>query len=73
VISSILPRTDNSELSAKATEANKLIKAICSKNQWAFIDHKSVNFSCQNRRGLHLNRKGTSVVAKDIFKYISSC
>jgi lysophospholipase L1-like esterase len=38
VISSILPRSDKSELSAKATEANKLIKAICSKNQWAFIN-----------------------------------
>ncbi|CAB3979107.1 Scavenger receptor cysteine-rich type 1 M130 [Paramuricea clavata] len=33
VISSILPRSDKSELSAKATEANNLIKAICSKNQ----------------------------------------
>ena len=32
VISSILPRSDKSDLSAKATEANKLIKAICSKN-----------------------------------------
>ena len=73
VISSILPRSDNSELSAKATEANKLTKAICSKNQWAFIDHKSVNLSCLNTRGLHLNRKGTSVVAKNISKYISSC
>ncbi|CAB3996272.1 Furin [Paramuricea clavata] len=73
VISSILPRSDKSELSAKATEANKLIKAICSKNQWAFIDHKSVNLSCLNTRGLHLNRKGTSIVAKNISKYINSC
>ena len=73
VISSILPRSDKSELLAKATEANKLIKAICSKNQWAFIDHKSVNFSCLNTRGLHLNRKGTSIIAKNISKYINSC
>ena len=75
VIFSILPRarSDKSELSAKTTEANKLIKAICSKNQWAFIDHKSVNLSCLNTRGLHLNRKGTSIVAKNISKYINSC
>lgn len=72
VISSILPRSDDPKLSSKATEANKLIKAVCSKNTWAFIDHKTVNSSCLNSRGLHLNRKGTSVVAKNISNYIKS-
>ena len=73
VISSILPRSDNADLSAKALEVNRLTKSICSKNKWGFIEHKTVNKSCLNSRGLHLNNKGTSVVAKNISNYISSC
>ncbi len=57
VISSILPRSDNADLSAKALEVNRLTKSICSKNKWGFIEHKTVNKSCLNSRGLHLNNK----------------
>ena len=72
-ISSVLPRTDDPSLSTKAIEANKLIKAVCTRNNWAFIDHKTINSSCLNLRGLHLNRKGTSTIAKNISNYIKSC
>jgi hypothetical protein len=60
VISSLLPRSDKPELSAKVKETNKLINAICCKSKWKFIDHKLVNATCLNSRGLHLNRKGTA-------------
>ena len=55
VISSILPRSDNADLSAKALEVNRLTKSIRSKNKWGFIEHKTVNKSCLNSLGLHLN------------------
>ena len=70
VISSILLRTDNSQLAVKATEANKLLSATCSKNSWKFINHKSIDRSCLNTKGLHFNRKGSSVIADNFSKCI---
>ena len=72
VISSIILRTDNPQLAAKATEANKLIYSLCSKNKWKFINHSSINSTCLNSRGLHLNRKGTSYIAKNLSQFITS-
>ena len=72
VLSSIILRTDNPQLAAKAAEANKLINSLCSKNKWKFINHSSINSSCLNSRGLHLNRKGTSYVAKNLSQFITS-
>ena len=72
MLSSIILRTDNPQLAAKAAEANKLINSLCSKNKWKFINHSSINSSCLNSRGLHLNRKGTSYVAKNLSQFITS-
>ena len=72
VISSLLPRSDKPELSAKVKETNKLINAICCKSKWKFIDHKLINATCLNSRGLHLNRKGTAQLAKNMSRYIKS-
>ena len=72
VLSSIILRTDNPKLAAKAAEANKFINSLCSKNKWKFINHSSINSSCLNSRGLHLNRKGTSYVAKNLSQFITS-
>ena len=68
----LILRTDNPQLAAKAAEANKLINSLCSKNKWKFINHSSINSSCLNSRGLHLNRKGTSYVAKNLSQFITS-
>ena len=72
VISSLLPGSDKPELSAKVKETNKLINAICCKSKWKFIDHKLINATCLNSRGLHLNRKGTAQLAKNMSRYIKS-
>ena len=72
VISDILPRTDKPNLMLKVNEANKIVKSFCLENNWAFIDHKSFNSTCLNTRGLHLNRKGTSIIASNISNYINA-
>ncbi|CAB4009125.1 Scavenger receptor cysteine-rich type 1 M130 [Paramuricea clavata] len=72
VISGILPRTDKPNLMSKVNQANRLIKAFCIEKNWAFLDHESFNSTCLNSRGLHLNRKGTSILARNISKYIST-
>jgi lysophospholipase L1-like esterase len=72
VISSILPRTDKPELSKKVVEANELIKAFCNGHNWEFMNHAAIDSSCLNMRGLHLNRKGTTTMARNISSYIST-
>lgn len=71
-LSGILPRTDKPGLSSKIKATNDMIKSFCQHNKWDFLDHKSIDPSCLNARGLHLNRKGTTVVAKNITDYISN-
>ena len=71
MISAILPRTDTPNLMTKVKEANRIMYSFCVANNWAFIDHNSINPTCLNTRGLNLNRKGTSIVAKNIFSYIN--
>ena len=72
VVAGILPRTDKPNLMSKVNQANRLIKAFCIEKNWAFLDHESFNSTCLNSRGLHLNRKGTSILARNISKYIST-
>ena len=49
-----------------------LRKKFCIEKNWGFLDHESFNSTCLNSRGLHLNRKGTSILARNISKYIST-
>ena len=43
-----------------------------SSQQTPYFDHKSINSTCFNTRALHLNRKGTSMVANNISSYINT-
>ena len=72
VISAILPRTDKPNLMNKVNEANRIMYSFCVANNWTFIDYNLINKTCLNTRGLHLNRKGTRMVAKNISFYIKS-
>ena len=35
-------------------------------------DHNNIDYSCLNRRGLHLNRKGSSLVSKNFSQYLNA-
>jgi hypothetical protein len=69
-ISGILPRTDKPNLQEKANQVNDLIGKCCTQNNWGFLRHKTIASTCLNAKGLHLNKKGTSIVAKSISNYI---
>ena len=46
---------------------NKLLETICRKQPWQFITHSNItNNSHLNQSGLHLNRRGTAVLAQNI-------
>lgn len=45
---------------------------ICCKSKWKFINHNLIDATCLNSRGLHLNRKATSLLANNLSGYIKS-
>ena len=69
-ISEILPRTDKSNLLIKASQVNDIVKKYCDLNKWGYINHKAINATCLNSKGLHQNKKGTAIIAKSISSYI---
>ena len=52
-ISSILLRSDKS-LNDRINETNKILRSLCKSKGWPFLDHRNIDISCLNRRGLHL-------------------
>ena len=51
-ISSILLRSDKS-LSDKINDTDKILRLLCKSKGWPFLDHRNIDISCLNRRGLH--------------------
>ena len=71
-ISSILPRTDKTGLSDKISLINKRLKSFCEQNNLDQLEHRAIDLTCLNGRGLHLNGKETSFLARSITNYITS-
>ena len=62
VISPMLPRSDNLELNDKVKEANKILKSFCSSRGLTLLHITNIDLTCLNRRGVHLNRKGSALL-----------
>ena len=56
--SGVIKRSDDNELNAKVGEVNRLLKIACSAFGFDYIDNSSIDVSCLDRSGLHLNRRG---------------
>ena len=72
VISGIIKRTDNSNLTSKVSELNATLRQVCTTNNWGYISHESIDRTHLNTSGVHLNKKGTAIMAQNIkhfFKY----
>ena len=70
-VSSSITLQDNSSRINKINETNNRLKAICISYNWCFIDNGNVDTSCLNRRGLHLNRKGSSLLSRNFLRHLS--
>ena len=70
-ISAIFVRRED-ELWKKATEINKLVKRFCSNRGWGFLPHISIDSSCLNASGLHLNTKGVSILSSNFLTHIDN-
>ena len=64
--SSLIVRNDKMSVLNKINNINVILKRVCDQNNWSYIDHGNIDYSCLNRRSLHLNRKGTSLVSKTV-------
>ena len=72
-ISGLILRRDSSNLIAKIKHTNALLASFCTQRNWAFISNDNIDFSCLNRRGLHLNHKGSRLLSKNILNNLTNC
>ena len=70
--SGVIKRSDDNELNAKVGKVNRLLKIACSEFGFDYIDNSSIDVSCLNRSGLHLNRRGDTSLAKNFNSYLRS-
>ena len=73
VISGIIKRTDNSNLTSKVSELNATLRQVCTTNNyWGYIFHENIDRTHLNTSGVHLDKQGTAIMAQNIknfFKY----
>ena len=71
-ISSLVGRSDDETLASKITDVNKVIKQFCNQNNWGFVDHSNISVNSHlNRSGLHLNKSGTSRLARNLINHLN--
>ena len=51
---------DKANIQNKIKTVNDILKWVTSQNKWTYIDNTNLDYTCLNRGGLHLNRKGSS-------------
>ena len=72
IISGVITRTDDSNLTTKVNEVNAKLSQVCSNNKWGFISHKNILANHLNLYGVHLNKQGTAIMAKNITNYLKN-
>ena len=70
-ISEIIIR-DNLELATKIKTANELLINICLNHGWKIVQHINIHVNNLNASGLHLNRVGTSLLAKNFIELLNT-
>ena len=70
-LSSLVCRSDDEALACKISGVNKILEESCRQNSWGFVDHSNIlgNYHL-NRSGLHLNKSGTSRLARNFTNYL---
>ena len=71
VISEVILRTDRAEYKQKIGETNTLLASFCESRNLYIIKHNNIGEPHINPYGVHLNRAGTSVLARNILDYLN--
>ena len=70
--SSLIVRKDKTSVLNEINNINVILKRVCDQKNWTYVDHNNIDYSCLNRGGLHLNRKGSSLVSKNFSQYLNA-
>ncbi len=65
-ISEIITRSDREDYDQKVQQVNRLVELTCHRESWGFIKHSNIKKSHLTQSGLHLNRRGTAVLAQNL-------
>lgn len=71
-LSQIIKRKDQPDLNSKNAEVNKTMTTFCTQRSWGFISHENIDEKHLNNSGLHLNKKGTGLLASNFMSYLTS-
>ena len=69
--SSIINREDE-DFKDKINDVKNNLKNYCNSAGMDFINNSDIDGSCLNRAKLHLNRKGTATLAKNLCRFVRS-
>ena len=70
-VSEIIHREDNQELMKKVMAVNKELFRYSEKKRFYLIRNENVDKNKLSRYGLHLNKQGSTALAKNIINHIN--
>ena len=70
--SEIITRTDDPTLTNRVNLVNNSLARLCETRNWGLIKNNNITGNLLNNSGLHLNKQGTAVVAKNIKRCLIS-
>ena len=71
VISQIIERTDNPQYKQEIENVNNKLSKYCDRHKLGLFKHTNIEHKHINPYGVHLNRFGTSVLARNILNYVN--
>ena len=69
IVSGIILRNDSNN--KKGNEVNAFLKSKCSENSFLYCDNSNISRNCLNGSGLHLNPKGTVLLANNFLECLN--
>ena len=73
VFSSVILRKDKKDISKKVGETNQRLKNYCKQKNIDFVDNSNIIEEHLGSKKLHLNKRGNSILAKNILKFLRDC
>ena len=68
--SEIITRADDERLTSKVTLYNTLLAKLCLERKWQVISNNNIDKPHLSSYGLHLNKNGTAILAKNIKHFL---
>ena len=70
-LSEVIARNDDALLADKVNAYNEKLENICLERNWGLIKHNNINKLHLNKYGLHLNQRGTAMLAGNFKRFLN--